>query len=146
MSKIILLSFAILLAISRSCAPGNGSKSSTQADPGVLDLFPEPSRPAGQSDVIELRCDPIDTVRIGFIGLGMRGYGAVYRYTFLENIEIKALCDVVSEKVGKCQVLLKEKGLPSADGYTGADYWKEMRRKNSGKIQNLPQQIMPKAI
>jgi hypothetical protein len=88
MNKILLLSFGILLAISQSCAPGNDGKSSAQANSGVLDLFPEPPRPAGQSDVVELRCDPIDTVGIGFIGLGMRGYGAVYRYTFLENIEI----------------------------------------------------------
>ncbi len=31
------------------------------------ELFPEPPRPEGQSDVIELRCDPIDTVRVAFI-------------------------------------------------------------------------------
>ena len=126
MNKIILLSFGILLVISQSCAPGHEGKSSAQANSGVLDLFPEPPRPAGQSDVIELRCDPIDTVGIGFIGLGMRGYGAVYRYTFLKNIEIKALCDVVPEKVDKCQALLKEKGLPEADGYTGTDDWKKI--------------------
>ena len=29
-----------------------------------------PPRPAGQTDVVGLTCEPIETVRIGFIGLG----------------------------------------------------------------------------
>ena len=32
-----------------------------------------PSRPAGQEDVVGLACEPMDTVRIGVVGLGMRG-------------------------------------------------------------------------
>lgn len=126
MNKLALFSFVLLVIVFNSCTPGPENSSSAKLNTGAIDLFPEPPRPAGQSDVIELRCEPIDTVRIGFIGLGMRGYGAVYRYTFLENVEIKALCDVVPEKVDKCQELLKEKGLPEADGYTGADDWKEI--------------------
>ncbi|MDR2949878.1 MAG: hypothetical protein LBV71_11810 [Prevotella sp.] len=31
---------------------------------------PAPPRPAGQTDVLGLRCDPIPTVRVGFIGIG----------------------------------------------------------------------------
>ena len=36
-----------------------------------------PARPDGQENVIGLRTDPIDTVRIGFVGLGARGAVAV---------------------------------------------------------------------
>ena len=32
-----------------------------------------PQRPAGQRDVLQLAVPPIPTVRVGFIGLGMRG-------------------------------------------------------------------------
>ncbi len=88
------------------------------------DFFPTPPRPEGQQDVIELKCDPIDTVRIAFIGLGMRGSGAIHRYTFLDGIEIVALCDVVPEKVEECQQTLLEKGFPPADEYTGPEDWK----------------------
>jgi len=35
--------------------------------------FATPARPAGQTNVLQLRCDPIPKVRIAFIGLGMRG-------------------------------------------------------------------------
>lgn len=90
------------------------------------ELFPEPAREAGQTDVIELACDPIETVRIGFIGLGMRGTGAVKRYTFLENVEIVALCDVVPKNVERSQKTLRDKGWPEADSYTGVDDWKKI--------------------
>ena len=84
------------------------------------ELFPEPPRPEGQTDVIELRCDPIETVRIAFIGVGGRGTGAVRRYTFLEGVKIVALCDLVPENLEKAQEILKDSGLPPADTYTGS--------------------------
>ena len=39
--------------------------------------FEEPARPAGQESVLKLACEPLDTVRVGFIGLGARGRGAL---------------------------------------------------------------------
>ncbi len=41
----------------------------------------------------------IDTVRIGYIGLGNRGSGAVKRIVNLENVEVKAICDIRPEQV-----------------------------------------------
>lgn len=76
--------------------------------------------------MLELRSDPIDTVRIAFIGLGMRGEGAVYRYTFLEGVKVVALCDVIPDKVTKANEILRERGLPEADVYTGEDDWKRV--------------------
>lgn len=49
----------------------------------------------------------MDTVRIAFIGLGNRGPGAVKRMSYLEGVEIKALCDLREEKTKKAQELLK---------------------------------------
>lgn len=92
---------------------------------GIIQL-PEPQRDKGVTDVLELRSDPIDTVRIVFIGLGMRGEGAVYRYTFLEGVKVVALCDVIPDKVTKANEILRERGLPEADVYTGEDDWKRV--------------------
>jgi len=88
------------------------------------ELFPEPARPEGQTDVLELRCDPIDTVRVAFIGVGGRGTGAVHRFTFLEGVKIVALCSLEPEPLERSQSMLKEKGLPPADIYTGPEDWK----------------------
>ena len=69
-----LLTAFLILGISSCQCP----KSSDQTTPNLIRTA-IPERPAGQTDVIGLRCAPLDTVRVGFIGLGMRGPGAVYR-------------------------------------------------------------------
>lgn len=68
----------------------------------------------------------IDKVRIGFIGLGMRGPGAVQRMSFIEGVEIKALCDKIPSKVTSAQKILEKAGLPKAKEYTGENGWKAM--------------------
>jgi len=90
------------------------------------ELFPELPRDNGQTDVIELRCEPIDTVRIGIIGLGMRGSDAVDRLPYVEGVKIIAICDVVPANVERAQKILQDKGLPKADGYTDSLDWKKI--------------------
>ncbi|TCC98247.1 Gfo/Idh/MocA family protein [Pedobacter psychroterrae] len=68
----------------------------------------------------------IDKVRIGFIGLGMRGPGAVGRMSFIEGVEIKALCDKLPERATAAQKSLTAKGLPKATEYSGENGWKDM--------------------
>lgn len=68
----------------------------------------------------------LETVRIGFVGLGMRGPGAVQRMSHIEGVEIKALCDKIPERVSGAQKILERAGLPQATGYSGADGWKAM--------------------
>ena len=86
-----------------------------------------PKRPTGQKDVLGLRLAPMPVVRVGFIGLGMRGPSAVERFTHLEGVEIKAICDLHPERVEKSQAILKKAGLPEATTYTGSEEaWKEL--------------------
>ncbi len=118
-----LLVLAILLG-SVACTSTTDQNESTLSK--ASELFPEPPRPEGQTDVIELRCDPIDTVRIAFIGVGSRGTGAVRRYTFLEGVKIVALCDMVPENLEKAQQIIEDAGYPSADTYTGEKDWKKI--------------------
>lgn len=69
----------------------------------------------------------LDKVRIGLIGLGMRGPGAVERLSFLEGVEIVALCDIYPDRVEKMQQLLVKQGLPKAKAYSGSkDSWKAL--------------------
>lgn len=69
----------------------------------------------------------LEKVRIGFIGLGMRGPGAVQRMSHIEGVEIAALCDVYEDRVEKTQKYLTDRGLPRAKGYFGSkEVWKEL--------------------
>lgn len=100
---------------------------SSQATKSYMIKTPVPVRPKGQKDVLALKHDPIPVVRVGFIGLGMRGPGAVDRISQIDGVEIKALCDIYPERVEKSQKILEKHGKERATGYSGsADAWKEL--------------------
>lgn len=86
-----------------------------------------PQRPAGQKDVLNLATPKLNVVRVGFIGLGMRGPSAVSRWTHLPGVEIKALCDLHPDRVSKAQEILTKAGLPKAAEYSGSEEaWKKL--------------------
>ncbi len=90
-----------------------------------------PERPAGQTDVLQLTAPALDTVRVAFVGLGMRGPGAVERFTHIPGTKIVALCDVVPENVDACRQILRRAGLPEAAAYSGNDtIYKELCRRD----------------
>jgi predicted dehydrogenase len=67
----------------------------------------------------------IETVRIGFIGLGNRGPGAVKRMSKVEGVDIKALCDIRPEKAQGAKKLL-ENTSHQPEIYTGNENeWKK---------------------
>ncbi|MBX3241733.1 MAG: Gfo/Idh/MocA family oxidoreductase [Chitinophagaceae bacterium] len=68
----------------------------------------------------------ISTVRVAFIGLGNRGMGAVKRMSFIEGVEIKALCDKRPVQIEKAQKILTDMGIPKAKEYTGENGWKAL--------------------
>ncbi|MBR6903946.1 MAG: Gfo/Idh/MocA family oxidoreductase [Bacteroidales bacterium] len=90
------------------------------AQPAKMIKTKVPKRPAGQQDVLQLTAPPMETVRVGFIGLGMRGPDAVERFSQIEGTDIKGLCDVEAERVEECQKLLEKLGRPRAAGYSGS--------------------------
>lgn len=86
-----------------------------------------PSRPAGQKDVLGLITPKLDTVRVGFIGLGMRGPGAIRRFTHIPGTKIVALCDLHADRVENAQKILDNAGLPRAAEYAGnEEAWKQL--------------------
>ncbi len=69
----------------------------------------------------------LETVRVGFIGLGNRGPGAVSRIANIEGVEITALCDKNPAGVERGQKILENRGLPKAKEYTGSeDAWMQL--------------------
>lgn len=85
-----------------------------------------PERAAGQSDMIAFAAEPIDTVRVGFIGLGMRGPGAVRRWCQIEGTKVVALCDINQSGIDKSQRYLAAAGREKAAEYLGPDSWKSL--------------------
>ncbi len=111
--------FAILsLALAVSCA--------TSKEEGPIKVE-TPARPAGQENVLGLTVPAMDTVRVAFVGIGMRGSSAVERYTYVPGVKITALCDVEADRVEKAQKTLEDRGFPKAVGYSGStEAYKEL--------------------
>ncbi len=86
-----------------------------------------PDRPEGQKSVVGLTCNPLEKVRIGVIGLGMRGMEAVSRLLWVEGVEIKAVCDVLPDRVLQARKNVTERGFPEPAGYSsGPEEWKKL--------------------
>ena len=72
----------------------------------------------------------LDTVRIGNIGIGGRGAGALNRLLRIEGVEIKALCDLEEEKVNAALQKFESVNY-KPDKYSGKeDEWKKVCERN----------------
>ncbi|MBE0376660.1 Gfo/Idh/MocA family protein [Pseudoalteromonas prydzensis] len=74
----------------------------------------------GQS-VIGLIAPKMDVVRVGFIGVGQRGFGHVKHMSHIAGTEIKAICDTHNEVLEQSAKYLTDKGLVKPALYTGSD-------------------------
>lgn len=85
-----------------------------------------PETPSSRKSVMGLKCDPIPLVRIGLIGLGMRGSEAVRRLIQIEGVEIKAIADRVPANIKEASAKLAEAGKPIATEYQEEEDWKKI--------------------
>jgi len=65
--------------------------------------------------------NPIDPVRIGFVGVGLQGSSHVRNFLRIDGVEVRAVCDIVEEKVNKIQQWVGEAGQPRPSGYFRGD-------------------------
>lgn len=89
-----------------------------------------PARPAGQQSALGLTAPKLQNVRVGFVGLGMRGPGAVLRFCNIPGVQIVALCDYEANRAEACQKYMREAGLPPAAVYSGATGYEELCKRN----------------
>ena len=128
--KLKNLLFVALTAISVGVGAQSLSPSTKwHWDKGTI-VVETPERPAGQEHVLGLTAPKMKTVRVAFVGLGMRGPGAVKRFCHIPGVEIVALCDYVKERAEACQADLRTAGLKPADIYSGEKGYEELCKRN----------------
>ena len=70
---------------------------------------------------------PIEKLRVGVIGLGMRGPGAVHILAMIPGVEVTALCDKHPERVEQQQQWLRDNGhRPAPKTFSGEDGYKRL--------------------
>jgi len=107
----------------RNVAMGSGALAVTL--PNSTEAKNQPINPA-TFNMCGYAAPKLKTVRVGVVGLGMRGPGAVDRLSYIEGVEITALCDKYSDRVEKAQQILTKKGLAKAKAYSGEEGWKAL--------------------
>ncbi|MDX1954131.1 MAG: Gfo/Idh/MocA family oxidoreductase [Chitinophagaceae bacterium] len=80
----------------------------------------------------------LDVVRIGVIGLGMRGSDAVERLSYIDGVEITALCDKYPDRVEAAQQTLTKRGRPKAKSYSGEEGYKALCESNEVDLVYSP--------
>lgn len=125
MKKLFTLIAVACLALTAGAQSLSVSSDQMHWNGGTL-VIDTPQRPAGQQDVIQLTAPKLETVRVGFVGLGMRGPGAVSRWTHIPGVQIVALCDYEEERAEACQKYLRNAGLPPAVIYSGAKGYEDL--------------------
>jgi predicted dehydrogenase len=63
-----------------------------------------------------------ERVRLGIIGVGGRGTSLLRDLLAVENVEIKAICDLVPEKVEHAQKMVTDAGQPKPASFTKGDW------------------------
>ena len=69
---------------------------------------------------------PLKKIRVGCVGIGSRGSGAVHRLADIPGVEIAALCDIEQYRVDAQQKWLKDKNKPAAKEFVGAEAYKAL--------------------
>lgn len=102
------------------------------AGAGVLTGFTAQSRPAEKQhmraqhfNMSGYAAPKLETVKIGFIGLGNRGPAHLSQVSKLDGIDIKALCDIRPEKLDAAKKRIADSGF-KPDVYTGKEDWKRV--------------------
>jgi predicted dehydrogenase len=91
----------------------------------------QPQRRPGTGSVFDMKFEARDTVRMGFIGVGGRGNSLIDNFSAIPQVQVKALCDVVPEKVTRAQNKLVKAGKPSPAAYSNGDHaFEELARRD----------------
>ena len=93
----------------------------TFAAPAVA-AYQEPAQRLGPAPANPFSAEPMDMVRVGFVGVGLQGSSHCRNLMRIEGVELSALCDIVPEKVERMQDRIVEAGGRRPTAYTRGDF------------------------
>ena len=118
--KLFSLAFAAMLSLGFQSANAQSLSPTTKWHWNKGKIVIETSqRPEGQKDVLGLALPKKKVVRIGLVGLGMRGPGAVENFSLIPGVQVVALCDYEEKRAVKQNERLRKNGLAPAAVYYG---------------------------
>src|SRR5580765_2928713 len=76
---------------------------------------------SANATMIGVPFDSRERVRLGIIGVGGRGSSLLRDLLTVDGVEVKALCDLVPEKVAAAQKAVTDAGQPKPAGFSKGD-------------------------
>ena len=73
---------------------------------------------AAKGSMVEFKAPPIEVVRVGYVGVGGMGSAHVENLLKIEGVEIRAVCDIVEEKIARAQKMVADAGQKKPEGYS----------------------------
>ncbi|MEN8227278.1 MAG: Gfo/Idh/MocA family oxidoreductase [Bacteroidota bacterium] len=113
--------------IMSGCAPGSGNEEEPGTSPEIFSFEKKHKQLFNMSG---FAAPKIPTVRVGIIGLGSRGPSYIDTMSKIEDVDIRALCDLRPERVEKAKKKLENTD-HHPDLYSGTEEeWKKLCERN----------------
>jgi hypothetical protein len=97
-----------------------------EADKSLADLDSADAFFADRFNMSGYAAPKMETVRVGFIGLGMRGPTHLTNMTKLGGVSVVGLCDIREESVLKAQKMIDKSGQKPTHYFGNKDAWKKL--------------------
>src|SRR5262244_209388 len=69
-----------------------------------------PQKNSKQATMLGVRFEPRDVVRLGIVGVGLRGTSVLNEFLAIDKVQINAVCDVVKDKCIRAAGLVEKTG------------------------------------
>jgi len=81
-----------------------------EANDGVIDFEARQRRNSKQTSMMGVKFEPRDVVRLGIVGVGLRGTSVLKEFLAIDKVQVNALCDVVKDKCVRGADLVEKAG------------------------------------
>ena len=72
---------------------------------------------AARKSMIGYKAPPMEVVRVGFVGVGGQGTSHIENLLKIPGVEIRAVCDIIEDRVARAQKIVEDAGQKKPEGY-----------------------------
>jgi predicted dehydrogenase len=73
---------------------------------------------SAEATMIEYHDGPLDVVRLGIVGVGGMGTAHLENFLKIDGVEVRAVCDIVEDRVARAQAMVVDAGQKRPQGYS----------------------------
>lgn len=89
--------------------------------PGIPEIHAEPANAELHPTMVGVKFEPRDVVRIGIVGVGLRGTDVLGEFLAIDKVVIPAVCDVVRDKCVRASQLIEKAGQKTPEIYSNGE-------------------------